>query len=189
MTSFRIQSATTVIVGKERTGPLMLGLRHDISIEARNLNEIGYGARAVIRGAQPCFRPATPIQVFATNPQSRSCSVLWFMGNNAPQFGPTDFYRIQVIPTKRPHLAYFYPSVYSEKDTSAVIMNLWAGTTYTFVVFAGNKAGLDDRAGNLSLLSVTLASVPAPAFLLKYMTAGELNHYSSLPVWYRSELD
>ena len=158
MSSLHVRDAATVILGKERTGPLLQGLRHDFSIEARNLNEIGYGTRVVFRGAKPIFLPATPIQVFAIKPQATSCLVLWYKGNDAPLFGPTTFFRIQVINTKTNH-KYLDPMVHLESGTSAVIKNLSPGTSYSFKVFAGNLAGLDLLGGGNN----TVQTLPYPS--------------------------
>ena len=161
MSTFKIRNATTVILGKERTGPLQQGLRHDFSIEARNLNALGYGSRSVSRGAMPSFLPPTPIQVFAINPQADSCVVLWCRGLDGPQYGPTHFYRIQGIRTAT-GAKYFDEQVIGVTTAlcmSVVVNKLWPGTKYSFKVFAGNLAGLDDLGGGNN----TVTTLPYPA--------------------------
>lgn len=157
----RVRNTTTVVQGVERTGLLQQGFRHDFSIEARNLNENGYASRSVLRSVRPSFLPATPVNVFALSPKATSCFVLWAMGPDSPQAGPTTFFRIQITQPKR-NIVYFDPKIIDAVETSAVIKDLWPGTTYSFKVFAGNLAGLDPIGGGNGS-AVTLTTLPFPS--------------------------
>ena len=162
MTTFHVREATTVVLGVETTGPLKRDQRHDFSIEARNLNEIGYGTRALIRGATPVFLPPTPILVFAMKPQARSCLLLWDKGANGPQYGPTDFFRAQIHDVKR-NVKYFDERFFSARASpSAILYALWPATEYDIKVFAGNDAGLDPIGGPTNR-SNTVTTLPYPS--------------------------